>query len=495
MHSVRTESHALPVPKRKSLPGADEIVKLLEEHGTLVAVSAHLGVPNQTLHGHLRRLERDDKTLGERVDSARRNPVGRIRKSTMHQWPERDELLELIRSAPSMKAAAESLGATAAGLRSHCERVGIDVPKERDGNRTVIRGESAELTASELASAEELMRERGFSTEEWRVKSAIVNEWGLNAESGQPFKQLKVSLERKPDLEWIFPASNAPKRRIPRLKQPSKARSQRVCLVSDHQAPYYSHAAHNAFLRFLEQERFDRVIHAGDLVDFPSISRHRDSAVYNATAQECINSGYQVLKEIADAARSQNPDVVLDYISGNHDERIRTELLLRAERMFGLKPAEIPGAEQDDDLLSLKRLLRLDELGVTLHDNPAGYKHAEVEVSPRFVIRHGWLTGPNPAKKSMEIRGTGIAVGHTHAKRQMWVTKYVDGKARTDVAVELGTMSQTETGIGFAVLPDWHPGWATVTVHHDGLVSVDHAVFHEEANNGKGVALWRDNRY
>lgn len=483
------------MPKRTSLPGADEIVKLLEEHGTLVAVSELLGVPNQTLHGHLRRLSRDDVTVQVRIDAARRKRSGKIRKQTLHQWPPRDELVELISKAPSMKAAAATLGATAAGLRGHCEREGIDVAKERAGSRTVVRGDSAELTASELATAEDLMRERGFGTDEWRVKMAVVNEWGLDPESNQPYKQLKVTLERKPDLEWLFPAELEPVRKQPRLKAPSKASSQRVCLVGDHQAPYHSLAAQEAFLRFLSQERFDRIVHVGDLLDFPTISRHRDSAVYNASVQDCINSGAQILKDIGDTARALNPDVVLDLIVGNHDERIRTELLLRAERMFNIKPAEIPGFETSEDSLSLRRLLRLNHLGWTLHDDPAGYKHVEVQLSPRFVIRHGWLTGQNPAKKSMEVRGTGIAVGHTHAKSQVWVTKYHEGKARTDVAVELGTMSQTGSGLGFSVLPNWHPGWGTVSVHHDGLVSVDHAVFHEEANNGKGVALWRDQRY
>lgn len=476
---------------KRALPTADELVKLMREHGTFVAIASALGIPDQTIHSRVRQLEREGAIdLRDRLAEAREGH-GPRKKSTVHHWPARDVLVELVKNAPTVEDAATALGVSRGGLVSHCRREGIDITELRKSNRTILKGDSAELTASELADAEELMRERGFDPADWRCKGATVNEWGLDPESGQPYKQLKIHLEKRPDLEWVFPASLKKPAPRKRLRKPSRKRAQRVCVVSDHQAPYHSEGAQAALLRFLEAETFDRIVHAGDLLDFPTISRHRDSAVYNASAQECIDSGAAILQDIASRARERNPSVVLDLLVGNHDERLRTELLLRAERMFNIQPADIPGFGTREDSLSLNRLLHLDALGWTLHDDPAGYKHVELELSPRFVLRHGWLTGQNPAKKSMEIRGTGIGVGHTHAKRQVWVTKYHEGKARTDVAVELGTLSQTRSGIGFAVLPDWHPGWVTVSVHHDGLVAVDHAVYHEQ----EGEVLWRDNRY
>jgi hypothetical protein len=483
---------------KHTFPGADELVDLVTKHGTLTQVSRALGIPQQTLHAYISRQEAGEHpTLRSRIDKARQSSTAeRPERGSQIDWPAKPQLAKLVEEAPTLVSAAASLGVPVQSLISRCTKVGIDTREARQTKRSVVKGDRAELTSSQLRDAHELMAERGLNPDEWSVKSCVVNEWGLDPESGEPYKQFKLMLERKPDLEWVFPATNLSARPIAPSKKPSKGTPTRCVLVGDHQAPYHSAGAHDAFLRFLDSAgSFDRIVHVGDLLDLPTISRHRDSAVYNASVQDCIDIGCQILKEISEHARAQNPDVHIDFIVGNHDERIRTELLLRAERMFNIKPAQIPGFGTQDDSLSLRRLLHLDGLGIELHDDPAGYKHVELQLSDRFVVRHGWLTGQNAAKKTLEVRGTGIAVGHTHAKRSTWVSKYVDGKARTDIGVELGTMSQTKTGIGFAVLPDWHPGWATVTIHDDGLVSVDHAVYHEAANNGKGEVLWRDQRF
>lgn len=477
------------VSKRKPLPTAEEVIALLKEHGTLVGVSQHLDVPNQTLHGHIRRMERDDPSLTERLDAARRNRSGRIRKATMHQWPSRDELIKLVSEAPSMKAAAESLGATGAGLRSHCERLGLDVSKLRQGDRTIIKGNEAVLTASELASAEDLMRERGFSPDDWRVKSAIVNEWGLNTETGEPYKQLKVSLERKPDLEWIFPASEIPARKPPRVRKPSKTRPQLWALVSDHQAPLHSEDAHNAFLRFCERVKPDCGVHLGDLVDFSNISKYGDSGDprFNATAQDCINTGYRILSEIVNAS----PKTKWWFMLGNHDERIRNESLLRAERLWGIRPADIPGADRDDDALSIKRLLRLDELGITCIDEPGGYKHNRLRIGEDFEIRHGMFVGGNPAKKTMDSLQASVAVGHTHAKSHVFKALFDrEGVSTIVQGAEIGHMAQNNLGYNHG-RSDWHPGWATVTLFPDGQTNLEHVVFDEK----RGTAVWRGEQF
>jgi hypothetical protein len=455
----------------------------------MVGAALALGIPDQTLHAHVRRLEREGhKNLKDEINKARNVTTGP--GITQIRWPEKTELARMIREAPSLAALSRSLGVTPSAISNRCRSVGLDPKALRNSDRTEIKGDRATLTATELQTAEDLMLERGFNPDEWEVKAATVNTW--TGADGSEHRQLKVHLDKKIDLGWLFPAQDQPARKISRPRKPSKTRPVQVALVGDHQAPYHSKGAHDAFLRFLKgaSEPFDRVVHVGDLVDFPTISRHADSAVYNASAQECLNSGYLILREIVEAARKRNPDATVDLLVGNHDQRVRTELLLRAERMYGIRPADVPGADTEDDALSLRRLLRLDELGITLHDDPAGYAHNELAIADRFVLRHGWLT-KNAAKRSVEIRGASIAVGHTHSKSTTFVTRYHNGQAVIDVGAELGTMSQTASGIGFAVLPNWQPGWGTVTVHDNGLVNFEHALYNET----EGIALWRNRTF
>ena len=470
-------------------PSADELVKLVEQLGTVQAVGESLGMEDSKLQRLIRKYEREGVDLRARLRVARGASAAPKADASRLPWPADSELARLVRTAPSLQSAAQSLGVKETSLRNRCNSRGIDMKALRASERTVISGDSAVLNANELKDAEELMRERGFSVDEWRVDRAVVNEWGLSAETGEPYKQLKLNLVRKIDLGWVFPAADPkPVRPKPKVRKATSTRPQTVVLIGDHQAPYNSEPAHQAFLRWVEDVKPDRGVHVGDLIDLPTVSRHADSAVYNASVQDCLNAGYRILSDMVLAS----PQTSWQYMLGNHDQRLRSELLNRAERMFGIRPADIPGQPQSEDALSLRRLLRLDDLRIELVNNEAGYQHNEVRLTDTFAVRHGWLTGQNPSKRSMEVLNASVAVGHTHAKRSHWRTTYDhEGIPTVHSGTELGTMSQTGSGIGFTVRPDWQPGWATVQVWPDGLTQVDHAVYHERED----CVLWRNQRW
>jgi hypothetical protein len=462
---------------------ADQLVELLEQHGSYVDISQALKVHDKKIGNLARDLIRETPGLKERCDAARRKYRKRVPRDRTTAYGSKAELAEIIRNAPSFEKAAQGFNVTAQALRSYCRTIGLDVQGLRAQEKVQVKGDDVILEATELASAEELMRRRGFSTDEWWIKAATVNEWGNDPETGKPYQQLKVHLTRR--FDWAFPAVDPKPLRAKPVKRKASQAPQLVVLVSDHQAPYHCPDAQDAFLRFLEAESkgIHRVIHLGDLVDLPNVSRHRDSAVYNATVQDCINSGFSILNDIV-----QRVDCPVDLMVGNHDERLRTELLNRAERMFGIRPADQPGKEPEDEMLSLKRLLRLDDLHVDLVDDPAGFAHNRIRIG-NLEVRHGWRTGPNAIKGTIDSIGRSAAVGHTHAKRSVWKLVMRNDQPEVHQGVEIGCMCSRNLGYNAKDTSDWHQGWATVAVWPDGLTNVDHATMH------KGEAIWRSQRY
>lgn len=487
---------------RRELPNADQLVALIEDHGSIVAVGRHLGVPDQTIHAHMRRLERDGHAnIRARVRGATNLSRAHDNHPTRHNWPRREELAELIRKAPSFAAAAEGLGVAAPTLRHRCKRLGLDPKAIRAKDKTTVTGDTAVLEGSELADAKELASSRGFDLAEWDIVSAVVNEWGIaNAETGEPYRQLKLTLKRKAStLDWVFPAAD-PKQLSPwpKARKTSSKQPYTYLVTGDHQAPYHHTGATAAQLRWLADQRVkvDEGIHLGDLIDLPTPSTHAPNPAFNASAQECVNAGHLILRDLVTVSRAKKGAgaVPWTFMAGNHDARVRLYALRQAAATWSLRPADIPGEDQANDALSLRHLLRLDQLGVTCEDSLAGYQHNRVRIGNDFEIRHGMFTGGGaggPARKTMDSLNASIAVGHTHAKSHVFRAHLDKDRVSTiRQAAEAGTMCANN--LGYNAPSDWHLGWLTVTLFPDtGLTTIDHAVYHEN----KGVVTWRGQQF
>lgn len=123
-------------------------------------------------------------------------------------------------------------------------------------------------------------------------------------------------------------------------------------------------------------------------------------------------------------------------------------------------------------------------LGVELIEHPLGWSHAEVELiggMDGLVVRHGWLTGANTAKRSLAKRGRSLIVGHTHTRETFHAWDPSAGLERT--ALVAGTASLVRGAGGdfafpnFAVCDDWVQGCVVVTHWPDGQWKADHAVY------------------
>lgn len=366
-------------------------------------------------------------------------------------------------------------------------RFGIDqTGAGPQGPATTVRGDQADVRsgavrAAELAEPHELLRERGLDPEEWEITSVTVNEW--DSPSG-PMKQLKLSARRRKPVEFVIPA-NEPSYKRPSFETWRSASDPVLCvLVGDQQAPYHDEKLHDLFIQWLHRNRPAQGILVGDTLDFPDISRHRDNPEWHVSAQECIDSAFSLLMDYVRASEATE----WRKLMGNHDERLRTELLNRAERLYGIRPAG-----ETEHALSLKRLLHLDALGIDLVEPDGNYTHAQARLSANAAVRHGWLVGKDSgqaALKSVDALGHTIVIGHTHKQSIVGRTVYdIDGHGSTLWGVETGCMCKSEGGLGYTVAPDWQQGFAVATLWPDDTVHIDLAKY----NNG--VLTWRDQRY
>lgn len=397
-------------------------------------------------------------------------------------WHDPDLLKERVEECGGFAAASRRYGGVASTLKSAWLRFDYvpfvrqqtaEKPGKRVGTKEAIV--TAQVGESDV---DEIVTRAGLSLDEWVVERTVLNEWEAMSrdETGKPvvtkLHQLKVFLKKRVDLSWVFPAVEVTERRKPHLGT-SVGGSRLVWLGGDEQAPYNDAKLEEALLRWLADVRPDEMVGLGDIMDFPTISRHGDRPSWAASAQDCINAAYRIMSNRRDVA----PDARYRIVRGNHDWRIESELLSRAERMFGIRPADIAGVDPVA-ALSIRRLLHLDALQVELVGVEGDkWEMARVPVAPGLVAQHRLSKGPR-------VRSSVVA-GDSHRQSLKQVTEWEEGEMVTRTFVEAGCMCNPLGGLGYAVDPDWQQGFVTAAVAADGSIGFDLGVWRD------GKLTWR----
>lgn len=395
------------------------------------------------------------------------------------------------------------LSTTKDSIRRFRKRHGLGVPTQ-DKSGLTIEGDNAVLTTParpypHMDDPDKMLEERGLSPEDWIIQGATVNEWDGPKAGGSvvTYHQAKLQLKRKrPELQ-ILPARAdgwRPRVEFADLDKPTEL----IVVAGDQQAPFQDDQLHGAFCAWLEENKPDRGVLLGDLMDLPDISRHRLDPENTATVNECIQAGYEILRDYVEAS----PVTTWQKIPGNHDERLRNIILDKpsVQPLYGLKQAD---AEDENGYVALSPefLLRLDELGIK-YINPAGaYDLAQVNINENLAVRHGWIARQGSgasALATLDHLGYSVIVGHTHRQSIVYKTHHdIDGKITTLTAAEAGCMcrvnQQPTDGRkwpNFTPLPDWVQGFSTVTIHPGtGFFRIDNATF------VNSTLLWRDECY
>lgn len=389
-------------------------------------------------------------------------------------------------------------------IRRFRKRHHIGLPCSANSKKGGVRyhdGDKADVTSSAkptliMDDPDAMLAERGLNPKDWIIEGATVNEWdGPSQEGMVTYHQAKLHLKRKADTQ-VLPARSDGWIAPPR-KKGSDTKTKLIVVTGDQQAPFHDENLHHLFCGWLEENQPDEGVALGDKVDFPDISRHRLDPENTARVNECIQSGYDLFR----GYRSASLDTRWLFMPGNHDERLRNILLDKpsVQPLYGIKQADAP-EEAGPPVLTLPHLLRLDELGIEYVDPEGPYDLAQINLSTKLAVRHGWLARQGSgvsALATLEHLGYSIIVGHTHRQSIVYKTTHdIEHGTTTLTAAEAGCMCRVEQQPlkgrkwpNFTPLPDWQQGFTTVTIHPDGFFRIENATY------VNGTLLWRDQRY
>lgn len=230
--------------------------------------------------------------------------------------------------------------------------------------------------------------------------------------------------------------------------------TERIVIISDAQIPYDDRKALKAVIGFIGEYQPDRVIHIGDLMDFPQPSRWNkgtagefEGSVF-ADSEECKRRFLEPLREVYSGP--------IGVHEGNHDERARVYL------------GKYAPALADSGAFNLDVLLDFEAYEVELL--PEFYK-----VAPGWVTTHGHRGGiklsqiaGNTALNAAKKMGFSVVMGHTH---RMGIGSYTSGLAaekqyeKTVTGMEVGNlmdMKQAQYLKGGTA--NWQQGFGLLTV-------------------------------
>lgn len=194
---------------------------------------------------------------------------------------------------------------------------------------------------------------------------------------------------------------------------------QRIVQINDLHIPYHDKKTIEVFIKFLQDVKIDKLVIAGDLLDFYELSTFDKDPKRKFTIQDEIDQCYEVLKEF----KKYCPEI--HFIKGNHESRLK-RFLWKNPSLASIKVLELP------------KLLNMDTLGIEYHDFEYVYR--------KFRFTHGTIVRQDSgatAKAELLRYGGSMASGHCFDDKTEILTQrgWVNGLELTKDDV-VGTMNK-----------------------------------------------------
>jgi predicted phosphodiesterase len=205
---------------------------------------------------------------------------------------------------------------------------------------------------------------------------------------------------------------------------------QKIVQINDLHIPFHDKKTIEVFLKFLKDVKIDKLVIAGDLLDFYELSTFDKDPMRKYTIQDEIDKCYDVLKEFKKYCSE------IHFIKGNHENRLK-KFLWKNPSLASIK------------VLELSKLLNLDTLGIVYHDFEYIYRN--------FRFTHGTIVRQESgatAKAELLKYGSSMGSGHTHR-----LGFYIKTDARGTVgAYEGGCMCELNPEY-IQGTPNWQQGF------------------------------------
>lgn len=422
--------------------------------------------------------------------------------------PPDNVLLEEARNHTVQADIARSLGFNAASLTSYLHKnhalrdqvhaiLEENRAKKREGQFEQAKKHADELTLTKEIPATEtvdvdpdsdqvraFMKERGIPLDEWVATNVQVRRYPIQLGEGriEEAQYLSVACKRKTGMTILNVAPPPPTRKVATLRS-RKGEPEVTVLMGCDQAPFHDERAHELVCGPLALLQPHRVVHLGDLLDFPSVSKYKANPEYRASVADCHVAAHRLLLERTQAS----PDSAWHLLPGNHDHRL-------PDYLRGGLPAEIADLApvgESDPWWHPRRMLHLEALGVDYVDPVQGmWERAQVQLAPALVARHGWRTGKAvAARDTARELGVSFVCAHTHRQALTPVTVGRDGEEHLLWAMEVGCLCRVD-GLGYVPgIPDWQQGVGVVLTWPDGTFQFEHAQIVDGAIRFRGQRL------
>ena len=414
--------------------------------------------------------------------------------------PSKEEIQNaLAENDGNASAAARALGIPPRTFRRWVADANLRQGIAEADKRKLTHQSAADGTLSPEAlemTPQQLLKAYGLSPKDYDVVKLDISERDAGtATSPKVNRAMAISLQPKIEMPTpLFEGRTLNIKSPKRTKAASKKDTELVVIVSDYHAPYVDMELHKKSLNLIKENQPNRIIVNGDLVDFPTVGRHRQTTTRcTATASECIQKGGEILTDLRAAAPE---DCQIDLIPGNHDAWLNNYLLAQAGALY-----ELTAYDGQTPVWSFENLFRLKEIGVNLVGEPDTWPHSYIALTDHLVVHHGDVARKGAGASPLSsMAGKDFAEVHGHTHRQSLVGRTVwlaNGETRIYQGGECGAMCQMEQG-GFPTYtrhPDWQPGFMTIEVEKTGHYSIDLATWQRGTTNEPGVLMWRGKKY
>lgn len=278
-----------------------------------------------------------------------------------------------------------------------------------------------------------------------------------------------------------------------------------IVVLPDMQIGYYRHpdgrlepthdeAAIDVALAIVRAAKPARVVLLGDNLDLPEFGKYRLTPAFAYTTQSSIDYGTTLAGRLRAAA---GPDALIDWLAGNHEERLQHWLTDNSRAAFGLRQG---GRPDSWPVLSVPNLCRLDDHGITYHP---GYPAAGLWVTERLRIIHGdrVKSRGSTAHLYLDREKSSVIYGHIHRIERAHRTRLDHDGPREIMAASPGCLARIDGAVPSAkqgldldgrpltATEDWQQGLAIVVVGEDGEFD------YEQVRIDNGRAWWRGKVY
>lgn len=333
-------------------------------------------------------------------------------------------------------------------------------------------------TFSDL-SVEDILSRNGYSPSEWEVVSIRKNTW--DDSSGKTHYQTKLHVIKKEiESKYILPRPinvTLNKRNTNTNITPNK-KSKIKCAVilPDMQCGFrrdisngslsstHDRRAMMVALKLIRYLNPDRVIMLGDNLDLAEMStKYLTTPDFYFTTQAALVELSWWLAEI----RFINDNTKIDYIGGNHENRLNKYLNEKALSMYGLKAVN---NLKGPPAMSIENLLSLDNMDIEYHQYPSG----RVAINNNLICIHGEVAkGGSGSTVSEVVKSARVSTIQGHIHRHEVATKTTwDAKDNFHMytAASFGCLCKIDPGAvpGMLHRQNWQQGIGVVWYEEDG---------------------------